>query len=126
MAPLCIRAVLRVYSCANWSVMTENPLRNPYDPLRPTTDPAMFFGRDEVFTLIRQRLVGGRRPQAVGIIGQRGMGKTSTLLQVRNQIDTRYITAYIDLSEVHFEELGGLFVAMADAARLAFDSAGLS
>ncbi|HLY25500.1 MAG TPA: ATP-binding protein [Aggregatilineales bacterium] len=106
--------------------MSENPLRNPYNPLRPTTDPAMFFGRDEAFTLIRQRLVGGRRPQAIGIIGQRGMGKTSTLLQVRNQIEARYITAYIDLSEVHFEEVGGLFVAMADAARLAFDSAGLS
>ncbi len=106
--------------------MSENPLRNPYDPLRPTTDPSMFFGRETVFTLIRQRLVGGRRPQAVGIIGQRGMGKTSTLLQVRHQIESRYVTAYLDLGEVHFEEVGGLFVAMADAARLAFDSAGLS
>jgi hypothetical protein len=100
--------------------------RNPYDPQRPTTDPALFFGRDEVFAFIRQRLVGGRRTQAIAIIAQRGMGKTSVLLQIAHQIEARFLTAYIDLSDVRFSEVGGLFAAMADAARVALDSAGLS
>jgi hypothetical protein len=104
----------------------NEPTRNPYDPQRPTTDPALFFGRDEVFAFIRQRLVAGRRTQAIAIIGQRGMGKTSVLLQIGHQIEARFLTAYIDLSDVRFDEVGGLFAAMADAARIALDSAGLS
>lgn len=104
----------------------EEPTRNPYDPLRPAVDPAMFFGREDVFAFIRQRLIGARRPQAVGLIGQRGMGKTSVLLQLANQIEARYLTAYIDLSDVRFNEVGGLLAAMADAARQALEGAGLS
>ncbi|MEP7285157.1 MAG: ATP-binding protein [Chloroflexota bacterium] len=107
--------------------MTNNdPIRNPYDPQRPTSDPAMFFGREDVFAFIRQQLVAGRRPQGMAIIGQRGIGKTSVLLQVAHQIEPRYITAYIDLADVRFEEVGGLYAAMADAARLALETAGLS
>jgi hypothetical protein len=104
----------------------NEPIRNPYDPHRPTADPALFFGRDDVFAFIRQQLIAARRAQAMGIIGQRGMGKTSVLLQIAYQIEPRYLTAYIDLADVRFDEVGGLFAAMADAARLALDSAGLS
>ncbi len=104
----------------------NDPIRNPYNPQSPVLDPAVFFGRDDVFAFIRQRLVGGRRPQAMAIIGQRGMGKTSVLMQIPNQIEARYLTAYIDLSEVRFDEVGGLFAAMADSARKALESAGLS
>ncbi len=104
----------------------NEPKRNPYDPQRPTTDPALFFGREDVFAFIRQRLIAGRRAQAIAIIGQRGMGKTSVLLQTAQQVESRYLTAYIDLSDVRFDEVGGLFAAMADAARQALESAGLS
>src|SRR5205809_550204 len=62
-------------------LMTTNsdPVRNPYDPLHPTTNVAMFFGREDVFAFIRQGLITGRRRQAMAIIGQHGMGKTSVL-----------------------------------------------
>ncbi len=104
----------------------NEPNRNPYDPQRPTTDPALFFGREDVFAFIRQRLIAGRRAQAIAIIGQRGMGKTSVLLQSAYQIESRYLIAYIDLADVRFDEVGGLFAAMADSARQALEDAGLS
>src|SRR5258708_4034407 len=104
----------------------EESIRNPYNPQAPTTNPGMFFGREDVFAFIRQRLIAGRRPQAIGIIGQRGMGKTSVLWQVVRQIENRYITAYLDLGDVRFDEVGGLFAAMADTARQALDDAGVS
>jgi hypothetical protein len=104
----------------------NEPNRNPYNPQRPTTDPALFFGREDVFAFIRQRLIGGRRAQAVAIIGQRGMGKTSVLLQTIHQVEARYLTAYIDLADVRFDDVGGLFAAMADAARQALEDGGLS
>src|SRR4051812_42522645 len=104
----------------------SDPNRNPYDPQRPTTDPALFFGREDVFAFIRQRLIAGRRAQAIAIIGQRGMGKTSVLLQTSQQIEARYLTAYIDLSAVRFDEGGGLFAARADSARQPREGAGLS
>src|SRR5258708_22210318 len=104
----------------------SEPLRNPYDALRPTSDPALFYGHDDVLAFIRQRLMGGRRPQALGIIGQRGMGKASTLLQVASRVEARYVTAYIDLADVRYEAVGGLFATMADAARQALDAAGVS
>jgi hypothetical protein len=106
-------------------MMNETP-RNPYDPQRPTTDPAMFFGRDDVFAFIRQNLITGRRAQAMAIIGQRGMGKTSVLMQIVHHVEARYLIAYIDLADVRFDEVGGLFAAMADAARQALETAGLS
>jgi len=104
----------------------NEPQRNPYDPQRPAVDPSMFFGRDDVFAFIRQRLVTGRRAQTIAIIGQRGMGKTSVLLQIANQIESRFMTAYIDLADVRFDAVGGLFATMADAARQALETAGLS
>src|SRR5436305_992252 len=104
----------------------DESTRNPYDPQRPATDPARFFGRDEVFAFIRQHLIAGRRAQAVALIGQRGTGKTSVLLQLPNRIEARFVTAYIDLADIRFSEVGGLFATMADAARQALDDAGLS
>jgi hypothetical protein len=86
----------------------------------------MFFGRDDTFAFIRQNLITGRRAQALAIIGQRGMGKTSVLMQIIHHVEARYLIAYIDLADVRFDEVGGLFAAMADAARQALETAGLS
>lgn len=102
----------------------EEPIRNPYNPHQPATD--TFFGREDVFAFIRQGLITGRRAQGMAIIGQQGMGKTSVLLQVSRHVEARYVTAYLNLAEVHFEEVGGLFTLMADAARQALEDAGLS
>ncbi len=104
----------------------DEAIHNPYDPQRPATKPEMFFGRDDIFTFIRQGLITGHRAQGMAIIGQQGMGKTSLLFQVSRHVEARYVTAYVDLSDVHFEEVGALFTHMADAARQALEDAGLS
>ncbi len=104
-----------------------NPIpSNPYHPNQPTADPAAFFGRADVFAFIRQSLVAGHRPQTIALIGQPGMGKTSTLLQVPHQVEARFLVAYVDLHEIRLEDAGALFVAMADSARTAFEAGGVS
>src|SRR5579859_3666792 len=98
---------------------------NPYDPTRPLSDPTRFYGREAVFAFIRQQLYAERRARAVALIGRRGIGKTSILLQLPQHLDARTLTAYIDLSRVAFDEPGGLLAVMADAGRAALDAAGI-
>src|SRR5258706_14469409 len=95
----------------------EESIRNPYNPQTPTTNPGMFFGREEVFAFIRQRLITGRRAQALAIIGQRGMGKTSVLIQVIHLVEARYVTAYFCLADGRFPDVCAVLTAKADAPR---------
>lgn len=106
--------------------MFTDPIANPYDPATPAFDPSRFFGRDAIFAFIRQQLVAERRTRAAAIIGQRGIGKTSLLMQLPVQLDTRTLVAYIDLSRVEYGEIGGLLPVMADAARAALETIGVS
>ncbi len=99
---------------------------NPYDPSTPLLDPSRFYGREAIFAFIRQQLYAERRARAVALIGRRGIGKTSILLQLPQHLDARTLTAYIDLSRVAFDEPGGLLAVMADAGRVALDAAGIS
>jgi hypothetical protein len=97
---------------------------NPYNPHRPTVEPALFFGRDDVFAFIRQYLAGGRRPQAPVLIGGRGMGKTSTLLQIAAHVEARYLVTYLNLADISFAEgAKGLCAAIAGSAQLAIETA---
>ncbi len=106
--------------------MLPPPIANPYDPALPTDDPAHFFGREEVFAFIRQQLIVERRANGMALIGRRGSGKTSILLQLRNHLDSRTLTAYVDLAGIAYAEGDSLLPAMADAARTALDAAGIS
>jgi len=106
--------------------MFTDPVANPYDPFTPVYDPTRFFGRTDVFGFIQQQLIVEHHPHAIGLIGQRGIGKTSLLLQLPTQLGARTLIAYIDLSRVAYDEAGGLLSAMADAARAAFDVVGIS
>jgi hypothetical protein len=89
-------------------------------------DSSRFFGRGDMFGFIRQQLFAERRNHAPALIGQRGVGKTSILLQLPTHLDARTLTTYIDLSQVRFDEPGGLLAVMADGAREALDTAGIS
>lgn len=86
----------------------------------------MFFGREDVYSFLRERLVSSGSNYAVALIGPPGIGKTSTLLQIGYHIEPRYILAYVSMAQVDFREPGALFVAMADAARSAMEDAGIS
>ncbi|MBI5928354.1 MAG: AAA family ATPase [Chloroflexi bacterium] len=90
---------------------------NPYNPLQPTRDPLMFFGREETLAAIQLHLVSGTNRHAVTILGQRGMGKSSLLSQIPLNIDERFVCVYIDLNQVELEDVTGFVAAVVDQIR---------
>lgn len=70
---------------------------NPYIAGNPVTGQEMFFGRDDIFTFIRQTLIGSHRDQVIVLYGQRRTGKTSILYQMHRRLDPRYLCIFIDL-----------------------------
>jgi hypothetical protein len=106
--------------------MTDHPAApaaNPFRPQQPATDPTRFFGRESVFAFIRERLVTGNNAHAPALIGQRGIGKTSVLLQIPYHLEPRYLFAYIDLADIDHEEPAALIFALIDATRAALEAA---
>src|ERR1700694_618936 len=99
---------------------------NPYTPDTPIHDPTRFFGREDVFAFIRQQLVVERGSQAIVLVGQHGIGKTSLLLQLPYQLDSRTLVTYIDLSTIPYGEPGGLLSVMADSVHAMLDLMGIS
>ncbi len=93
--------------------MTENP----YNPLKPTTDPTVFYGRKDAFSFFQRHLAGATNESALVIIGQRGIGKSSLLSQIPLHIDERYVSIWIDLSLLDMEDEVGLVAAIVDNVR---------
>lgn len=76
---------------------------NPYIAGSPVTGEEMFFGREDVFTFIRQTLWGQHRDQVIVLYGQRRTGKTSILYQMYRHLDPRYLCIFIDLHGLSME-----------------------
>jgi len=76
---------------------------NPYIAGNPVTGEEMFFGREDVFTFIRQTLRGKHRDQVIVLYGQRRTGKTSILYQMHRNLDRRYLCIFIDLHGLSME-----------------------
>lgn len=102
--------------------MTAVP--NPYNPLQPVEDPALFFGRADVFAFFRQHFVGTAHDRALVLIGRRGLGKSSTLRQL--PLDEPYAPCLASLGSVEITHEAALIAALADDIRLALDHAGAS
>lgn len=73
----------------------EVPL-NLYNPYNPVRNPRMFFGRDDIFDFIEQELKG-KGHSVVLIHGQRRIGKTSLLLQLKNKMGEEFVPVFIDM-----------------------------
>jgi WD40 repeat protein len=58
---------------------------DPYAESKPVTDPAWFFGREDLVVRISRMLVQG---QHVGLFGLRKVGKTSIIQQVRRRLSS--------------------------------------
>ncbi len=98
-----------------------NRSANPYAPDQPCADPRAFFGRAETFAFLRQALHSDQTPI---LIGGRGMGKTSTLLQLPFQLEARYLTVYLDLADGQSaQSLSALVGALIATARTALRAA---
>ncbi|MBI1924119.1 AAA-like domain-containing protein, partial [Candidatus Poribacteria bacterium] len=69
---------------------------NPYIVGLPVSG-EMFFGREEVFQFIRQRLSGHAQKAIIVLRGQRRTGKTSVLRQLEHRLDEKYIPVFLDM-----------------------------
>lgn len=62
---------------------------NPYDPRQPT-DPEFFIGREEYierFNRNVERTLYGKKPTSFAILGEWGVGKSSLLLKLKDDLD---------------------------------------
>lgn len=70
---------------------------NPYIAGAPVTETRMFFGREDVFEWIEHSLTGRYVDHILVIHGQRRVGKTSVLKQLRHRMPERYVPVFFDL-----------------------------
>ena len=92
--------------------MPETP--NPYIAGSPVTGPEMFFGREDVFTFVRQALTGQHRDHVLVLYGQRRTGKTSVLYQMSRHLGERYVCIFIDLHGLALNGLSGFLWELAN------------
>jgi AAA+ ATPase superfamily predicted ATPase len=80
------------------------PIHNPYIVGKPIKDRAMFFGREEDFASIRQKVTGSKRAGLVVLCGTRRSGKTSILFQIMNgRLGDDFVPALIDMQAMTVE-----------------------
>jgi len=74
----------------------------------------MFFGRDDAFEFVRQALIGQHRDNIIVLYGQRRIGKTSLLYQIRFYLGSAYLCVFIDLHGFALEGLRGFLWELAN------------
>ncbi len=90
---------------------------NPYVAGSPVRDPAMFFGRRQVMAEIRHNLLDFAPSRVIVLHGQRRIGKTSILYQLRFHLPADCVTLLLDLQGMRIDGLGGLLWEVAQGVR---------
>ena len=73
--------------------------RNPYIAGKALGDERGFFGREDVFRMVRDAL-SSQDQNAIVLFGQRRIGKTSILLQMRRRLPSPpFHAVYFDLMD---------------------------
>ncbi|MBN1584076.1 MAG: AAA family ATPase, partial [Anaerolineae bacterium] len=85
--------------------MTQQTFTNPYIAGNPVVGEAMFFGRQDVFSWVRENLIGRHQDHVLVIHGERRTGKTSILYQMRHQMPETYLPVLIDLQGLSMDSL---------------------
>ena len=70
--------------------MAAQPLTNPYVAGNPVTGERMFFGREDVFTWVRDNLIGRYQDHVLVLHGERRTGKTSILYRMARHLPPTY------------------------------------
>jgi len=77
------------------------PIENPYIVGNPVKEPEMFFGREEDFAFIRQKVAGARKGGLLVLCGARRSGKTSILFQIMNgRLGDEFFPVLIDMQSM--------------------------
>ncbi|NLF75105.1 MAG: ATP-binding protein [Chloroflexi bacterium] len=96
---------------------------NPYNPQQPTDTPTYFYGRDDALAFFRRQFVGASHRHALVLIGQRGLGKTSLLYQLADQVDDRYRVHIVSLGALDLSSEASLIAGLAEEVRAALELA---
>jgi len=95
--------------------VSANDGANPYIAGSPVTGTDMFFGRDDVFDVVRRSLVGRHRDNGVVLYGARRTGKTSLLYQIERRLSDTYACVLIDLHGLALKSFSGFLWELANA-----------
>lgn len=99
---------------------SRTPLLNPYTAGRPVYGDS-FFGREKIFQAIREALVMSQQ-RLVVLHGQRRIGKTSILQQLRKELSTgNFVMVNFDLQFYAGRELPEVLFALTQAIAREFE-----
>ena len=81
------------------------PIHNPYIVGNPIKDQNMFFGREDDFNYIRQKVTSGQQEGGLLVLcGGRRSGKTSILFQIMNgRLGDEFVPVLIDMQAMTVE-----------------------
>jgi AAA+ ATPase superfamily predicted ATPase len=80
------------------------PIANPYIVGNPIREQKMFFGREDDFKFIRQKVTGGKKGGLLVLCGSRRSGKTSILFQIMNgRLGEDFFPVLIDMQAMTVE-----------------------
>src|SRR5215472_6498322 len=83
------------------------PVRNPYIAGNPVTGAEVFVGREDVFDVVERTLQGRHDDNVVILHGQRRIGKTTVLYQLRRRWSGSSRCVLIDLQPFALDGLNG-------------------
>ncbi len=80
------------------------PIHNPYIVGNPIRDRKMFYGREDDFAYVQQKVSGGQRGGLLVLCGTRRSGKTSILFQIMNgRLGESFVPVLIDMQAMTVE-----------------------
>ncbi|MGV8122565.1 MAG: ankyrin repeat domain-containing protein [Candidatus Xenobiia bacterium LiM19] len=102
------------------------PIRNPYVAGNPIIDGALFFGRQDIFDFICEKITQADTGTAIVIYGGRRTGKTSVLCQIMNgRLGEGFVPVYNDLQEMADIDTHEFFERLQDNILKSLNHAGM-
>lgn len=74
---------------------------NPYIAGKPISEPSMFFGREDIFSFIKDKFSRNAKDITIVLHGGRRTGKTSIMYQIANgRLGQDFVPVFIDMQEM--------------------------
>ena len=74
---------------------------NPFITGNPVRDPSLFFGREDDFAHVRQRLIAESEGIVMLFVGERRSGKTSIMFQILDgRLGDEFLPIFIDMQQI--------------------------
>lgn len=80
-----------------------SPITNPYYAGNPIRDESMFFGREDIYEFLKNKLASPEQNSVIILYGERRTGKTSILYQIEKgklELGPEFIPVYIDMNRM--------------------------